>query len=82
MFARISTDHGPRDVFASTCKIEDQEKKDSFNAGRVIEYNFAGRRYEGKVVGAGRSTALVEHFDPITGAKGAVRIPRSHILEG
>jgi len=82
MFARLSTDHGPRDVFASTCRIESEEKKEEFKPGRIVEYNFAGRRYEGKVIDAGRSTALIEHSDPMTGAKGAVRVPRSHILEG
>ena len=82
MFARISTDNGPRDVFASTCKIEDKSKESGFNPGKLVEYNFAGRRYEGKVVDAGRSMALIEHSDPFTGAKGAARVPRSHILDG
>lgn len=82
LFARINTDSGPRDVFASTCKIEEDTKGNDFKSGRLVEYNFAGRRYEGRVVDAGRSTAVVEHSDPLTGKKKSVQIPRSHILEG
>lgn len=82
LFARIDTKSGPRDVFASTCKVEEEPKKPSFKPGKMVEYNFAGRRYEGRVVDAGRSTAMVEHADPLTGKKSAVRVPRSHILDG
>lgn len=82
LFARINTASGPRDVFASTCKIEGDSPKREFKPGKLVEYNFAGRRYEGRVIDAGRSTAMVEHSDPLTGQKGAVRVPRSHILDG
>jgi hypothetical protein len=82
LFARIKTENGVRDVYASTCKIKTDVDKDDFKPGRMVEYNFAGRRYEGRVLSAGAATALIEHADPLTGGKSAVKVPRSHILKG
>ena len=80
MFARIQTKSGSSDVYASTCRTHAEPEKKEFQ-GKTVEYNFAGRRYEGKVIEAGRSMATVEHFDPMTGHKKSVRVPRSHILD-
>jgi len=81
LFARVQSGDGLLDVYASTCKYLPEEAKEKDRVNKVLEYNFAGRRYEGRMIGHGVHTVDVEHKDPVTGQKSSVHLPMSHILK-